>query len=169
MWKGPLETTQPNPPYTTDLFIWVLNISSRRSSTTFLSKLLQCLTILTDFLLSLNSVSCGFISFHCLFSCHWALLRSIWPHLLSPLPTTQHVVPRPPSLDNPSSLSFPHVKDASVPQSRLCPFACGLASRVSTSDLYWGTQNWTQRSSCVWAVLSRGEGSSPLTCWQNCS
>lgn len=83
----------------------------------------QCLTILTGFLFSLNSISCGFISFHCLFSWHWALLRSIWLHLLCPLPNTQHlhIVPRPPSLDNASSLSFPRVKDAAVPQSCLGP------------------------------------------------
>lgn len=36
---------------------------------------------------------------------------------------------------------------------------------MSMSSLYGGAQDWTQQSSCVSPLLSRGEGSAPLTCW----
>lgn len=41
----------------------------------------------------------------------------------------------------------------------LCWTRCGM----STSFLYWGARNWTQCSRCASPVLSKGEGSPPLT------
>ena len=38
-------------------------------------------------------------------------------------------------------------------------------SGKSMSLLYWGAQHWTQHTSCVSPVLSRGAGSPPSTCW----
>lgn len=66
------------------------------------------------------------------------------------------------TLSGPSSVVFPHMKDAPVPLSYLCPFA-GLSPRCPYHCC--SGEPSTRHSRHVSPVLSR-ERSPPLTCWQ---
>ena len=151
-----------------------LNISKEGDSTTSFGNLLQCLVTLT--------VKKSFLTFR------WNLLYFI----LCPLPLVlslstpekslsvvfsasllvftgiSRMSPEPSLLqDEDSQLfqSFSHSRDVPVPSSTL-PFVL-VSSSICMPLLYWEGQNWTQQWPDVASpVLSRGEGSLPLACWQ---
>lgn len=172
--KGTAGNHLGQPSLQQELFSWSLNISSDGGSTTFLNNLFQCLvTFIANwgFFLGLNSISCGFICFHRLFSCHWALLSYTWLHFLPLLPTTQHIFMK--SSKNICQLGQPQISAFLMWRvlqslSQVCGHSLD-SYQLYPCLLYLGARIWTQHSSCVSPALSRGKESPPLTCWWHSS